>query len=207
MYQSTKIIELGSCAFRQPNAKSHCRHIHGYRLIAKIWFNCNELDQNNWVMDFGGLKDLKTQLELTFDHSLIVDENDPLLGIFRQLAAADGAKLVLMKNGVGIEKFANFVFEHANHFVKRATNERVWVSKVEVWEHEKNSAIYSTDILPAVNISPEQATTFEVPLQAEEIKLEVPPPAPPPVQDGARVGPGPVTKGWSNPFAGTSWGM
>ena len=58
-FNSTKIIELGSCAFRQPRAKSHCRFIHGYRLVAKFWFSCNELDENNWVVDFGSLKGLK----------------------------------------------------------------------------------------------------------------------------------------------------
>ena len=55
-FTSTKIIELGSCAFRQPKAESHCRFIHGYRLTAKFWFGANQLDKNNWVVDFGSLK-------------------------------------------------------------------------------------------------------------------------------------------------------
>ena len=59
MFSSTKIIELGSCAFRQPQADSHCRFLHGYRLTAKFWFEADRLDQNNWVVDFGGLKGLK----------------------------------------------------------------------------------------------------------------------------------------------------
>lgn len=207
MYQSTKIIELGSCAFRQPNAKSHCRHIHGYRLLSKIWFNCNELDENNWVMDFGGLKDLKFQLEHTFDHTLVVDERDPLINLFRQLAAADAVKLVIMKDGVGIERFAKFVFEHANHFVKQQTNGRVWVSKVEVWEHEKNSAIFSEEKSKCCTkkCNVEVDSTLEPALHAEEIKLEVPPPPKPEKSTAARVG-NHVTSGWSNPFAGTSWG-
>jgi 6-pyruvoyltetrahydropterin/6-carboxytetrahydropterin synthase len=206
MYQSTKIIELGSCAFRQPNAKSHCRHLHGYRLLAKLWFASETLDENNWVMDFGGLKDLKTILERTFDHTLVVDAKDPQLNLFKQLAAVDAAQIVIMDDGVGIEKFAKKVYDIANNFVLTNTNSRVWVTKVEVWEHEKNSAIYSSAI---ADISAEvlPGTTLEVPLQAEEIKLEVPPPAAAPKDSAARVGQGPVTKGWSNPFAGTSWGV
>ena len=50
---STKIIPLGSAAFRQPFARSHCKFIHGYRLQAKFWFECEVLDNNNWVVDFG----------------------------------------------------------------------------------------------------------------------------------------------------------
>ena len=60
MFQSTKVLELGSCAFRQPRAShSHCRFVHGYKLSAKFWFEAKELDENNWVVDFGGLKDFK----------------------------------------------------------------------------------------------------------------------------------------------------
>lgn len=209
MFQSTKIIELGSCAFRQPRAKSHCRHLHGYRLIAKLWFNCKELDQNNWVMDFGALKDLKKQLEFTFDHTLVVAADDPQLPIFRQLATADAANLVVMDKGVGIERFAEFVFDASNDHVKKLTNGRVWVTKVEVWEHEKNSAIYET---PVNVITPEIKVAEEISLKREEpeyIKLEAPVTAQPQHSPGdpyaAKFG-NQVTKGWSNPFAGTSWG-
>lgn len=159
-------------------------------------------------MDFGGLKELKDVLERNFDHTLAVDGKDPLLSLFRQVAAADGAQLVIFEDGVGIEKFAAKVFEIAQSFVAQKTNNRVWVSKVEVWEHEKNSAIFTKEEKCGRVLEPVQSQTKDkfADLKAEEIKLEVPPPGPAPVESGARVGPGPVTKGWSNPFAGTSWG-
>jgi 6-pyruvoyltetrahydropterin/6-carboxytetrahydropterin synthase len=47
-----------------------------------------------------------------------------------------------MADGVGIEKFANFCFEVADDYIKESTYGRCWVQKVEVWEHEGNSAIY-----------------------------------------------------------------
>lgn len=149
MYQSTKIIDLGSCAFRQPKATSHCRYIHGYRLSSKIWFACIELDENNWVMDFGGLKELKSNLENMFDHTLCVAEDDPLLPSFVQLADNGGCQLRIM-DGVGIEKFAQKVFNIADEFVKRITLDRVWVEQVEVWEHEKNSAKFIKPIKPVI---------------------------------------------------------
>ena len=71
-HTSSKLIELGSTAFRQPRAESHCRYIHGYQLKAEITFACNELDDNNWVFDFGGLKDLKHIYKTQFDHTLVV---------------------------------------------------------------------------------------------------------------------------------------
>ena len=85
-FQSTKVIELGSCAFRQPKANhSHCKFLHGYNLTAKFWFGANELDENNWVVDFGGLKGLKEKLKNQFDHTTCIAANDPVLPIFQQL--------------------------------------------------------------------------------------------------------------------------
>jgi 6-pyruvoyltetrahydropterin/6-carboxytetrahydropterin synthase len=142
MYTSTKIIELGSCAFRQWRAQhSHCRHIHGYQLKAKFWFGCKELDEKNWAVDFGGLKDLKLILQNQFDHTLCVAEDDPLLPSFIQLHANDGINLRIME-GVGIEKTAEWCFKAAAQHIKETHGDRCWVTKVEVWEHAENSATY-----------------------------------------------------------------
>lgn len=141
-YVSTKVIPLGSCAFRQPFAKSHCRFIHGYRLQAKFWFTCNTLDENNWVVDFGSLKELKTILEEVFDHKTVVSSIDPDLDMFKELDNRDMIELVIMPDGVGIERFAKFCFDQADDHIQELTKGRCWIQKVEVWEHEGNSAIY-----------------------------------------------------------------
>jgi 6-pyruvoyltetrahydropterin/6-carboxytetrahydropterin synthase len=141
-YTSTKIIELGSCAFRQWRAEdTHCKYVHGYRLMAKFWFE-GELDDRNWVVNFGGLKELKQILQNQFDHTLCIAQDDPLLYLFRQLHDAGGCDLRVM-SGVGIEKTAKWCFIKANAFIKNKTDNRCQVSKVEVWEHEANSAIYT----------------------------------------------------------------
>jgi 6-pyruvoyltetrahydropterin/6-carboxytetrahydropterin synthase len=142
-YQSTKLIELGSCAFRQPSAVSRCKLCHGYQLKAKFWFGAAELDDRNWVVDFGGLKDLKAILQNQFDHKLVIAGNDPLLPLFRELHEKGGCDLVVMENGVGIERFAEFCFNTADAYIRDLTYGRCWVTKVEVFEHEANSAIYT----------------------------------------------------------------
>ena len=82
-FTSNKVINLGSAAFRQwKSTHSHCQYIHGYNLTADITFEAEELDDKGWVADFGGLKDLKTTLEHTFDHKLVVAGDDPLLEKF-----------------------------------------------------------------------------------------------------------------------------
>lgn len=146
MFISTKILELGSCAFRQWKAEySHCKFIHGYRLLAKFWFGCRELDNKNWVVDFGGLDELKKILQHQFDHTLCVAGDDPHLPLFEQLHDKEIANIRVMKDGVGIEKTAQWCFNVANTHIQHITKNRCWVEKVEVWEHEKNSAIYTLE--------------------------------------------------------------
>jgi 6-pyruvoyltetrahydropterin/6-carboxytetrahydropterin synthase len=208
-YQSTKFIELGSTAFRQPKASSHCKNIHGYQLKAKVWLGANELDENNWVFDFGSFKELTKTLQKTFDHKLVIDKNDPAKSIFRELERYGAAEIIEM-DGVGIEKFAQFVFEQTDTYVKFCTKDRVWCDKVEIFEHEKNSAIYCKEFLkdiivkdaskPVTGIQPTVAETPKPPTQI--------PASPEQISKGPRPAPlsNPVTTGWSNPFAGTSWG-
>lgn len=200
---STKVIDLGSTAFRQPNAESHCKFIHGYRLKAKIWLSCNELDKNNWVFDFGSFKELKSILEKTFDHKLVIDKKDPAKSVFKELERYGAVDIVEM-DGVGIEKFSEFVFNQTDNYVKAKTSNRVWCEKVEVFEHENNSAIYIKKEEKVTKLS--SLTNIEV----KNVKLEdlVPKTQPATSQSGptpANVGNN-VTSGYSNPFAGTSWG-
>lgn len=141
MHYSTKVIELGSCAFRQPQATSHCRFIHGYQLKAKFWFEAEHLDENNWVVDFGSLKELKQLLKNQFDHTTCISKYDPHADKFLELEKAGVCDLRIM-DGVGIEKFAEFCFDAANNFVGVITKLRCRCTQVEVFEHQDNSAVY-----------------------------------------------------------------
>jgi 6-pyruvoyltetrahydropterin/6-carboxytetrahydropterin synthase len=144
-YYSTKNYghERGlSACFRQPHANhSHCRFLHGYSLGFKFTFGASELDERNWVVDFGGLKTLKKWLDDTFDHKVVLDINDPALEDFRRLEDRGLAELTLL-DGVGVEKFAEHAFNHAQKVVGVLTDGRCWVESVECAEHGSNSAIF-----------------------------------------------------------------
>ena len=132
-----------SAVFRQPNADhSHCHLLHGYSLAFTFKFGCSELDNKNWAVDFGGLKPLKAWLEDHFDHKLALDKNDPHLDKFQELEALDLAEIRVF-DGVGAEKFAEFLYHKLNDFVQLETEGRVKVVKVKFMENHKNSAIYA----------------------------------------------------------------
>lgn len=145
-YRSTKTYghEVGlSCCFRQWRAESHCRHLHGYALAIRFEFEADELDVRNWVVDFGSLKGLKGWLEDTFDHTLLVAEDDPLKDELCMLAGLDVAK-VLVVPATGCERFAQYVFECAEVWLRdNGYAPRCRVALVEVREHGANSAIYT----------------------------------------------------------------
>jgi 6-pyruvoyltetrahydropterin/6-carboxytetrahydropterin synthase len=145
-YKSTKTYghDIGlSAAFRQWRAESHCRLIHGYALAVHFEFETEELDVRNWVVDFGSLKSLKQMLQDTFDHKLLVAEDDPHLDAFFLLQKLGVADVVVMP-ACGCEKFAEFIFECTEQWLKDyGYAPRCKLSKVEVREHGANSAIYT----------------------------------------------------------------
>ena len=92
-------------------------------------------------MDFGALKPVKAWLDDHFDHTLLLDDDDPLLPEFRRLEKQGACKLVTFPD-VGMEGTAEFVFNWLNSWLKDATTNRVWLVSLEVRENDKNSAIF-----------------------------------------------------------------
>ena len=99
-YYSTKTYghNIGlACVFRQPNADhSHCHFLHGYSLAFKFTFGCEKLDNKNWVVDFGGLKELKAWLQDKFDHKMALDKNDPQIEKLKELEKHDLAEVRIL---------------------------------------------------------------------------------------------------------------
>ena len=144
IYESTKTYgnERGlSCCFRQWQADSHCSYLHGYSLGFRFTFETNELDKRNWVYDFGGCKWIKVFLEQTFDHKLLIDKNDPDIDHIYKIHDENMAQVFTM-DGVGCEKFSEYVDKFVEPKVDEETKGRVRLKSVECFEHGANSAIY-----------------------------------------------------------------
>ena len=135
-----------SCAFRQWRADSHCHFLHGYALAVRIDFEADELDEQGWVVDFGGLRTFKAWLEQMFDHKTLVATDDPLLSTFQDLHKVGAIDLVEVP-AVGCEKFAEMIFHRAEAWLdEKGLAPRCRVSLVEVREHEGNAAIFRRTI-------------------------------------------------------------
>ena len=147
MYTITKTYgnNLGlSATFRQWRADSHCRFVHGYALGFELILGCkdHELNEQNWVYSFGGLKTFKAWLEDTFDHKTVVAEDDPLLESFEALDTAGMIQLRIVE-AVGCEKFAKMAYDRMlNLIVTENQQHRVNVLSVKCFEHAGNAATY-----------------------------------------------------------------
>ena len=149
-FQSSKVFDGFSTVFRQWKATTtHCRFVHGYGISFKVYFE-GELDERNWVWDFGGMKRAKTKIDgkspkewmdYMFDHTLIVAEDDPEVKAFQQMDTA-GVAQVRVIPATGAEKFAEYIYNKLNKFVDTETEGRVRVTKVKFMEHGKNAACY-----------------------------------------------------------------
>jgi 6-pyruvoyltetrahydropterin/6-carboxytetrahydropterin synthase len=149
-FQSTKIFDGYSTVFRQWRAEgTHCSFIHGYGISFKIVFE-GDLDERNWVWDFGGMKRAKNTIDgippkvwmdYMFDHTYIIAEDDPFLPEAIKMDKAGIVQLRIIP-ATGAEQFSKFIYDKVSEFIKIETEGRGRVVSVEFKEHAKNSAIY-----------------------------------------------------------------
>jgi 6-pyruvoyltetrahydropterin/6-carboxytetrahydropterin synthase len=149
-FQSSKLFDGYSTVFRQWKADTtHCKFLHGYAISFRVWFE-GELDERNWVWDFGGMKRAKSTIQgkspkdfftWLLDHTMIIAEDDPFLESFKRMDEAGVVQLRILP-ATGCEKFAEYLYEVINEFLAVETNGRVKATKVEVYENERNAASY-----------------------------------------------------------------
>lgn len=149
-FKSTKLFDGYSSVFRQWKAEgTHCKFLHGYAVAFRVWFE-GDLDERNWVFDFGGMKRAKNTIDgmqpkeffaWLLDHTTLISADDPYLDKFKQMHE-DGIIQLRILPSVGCERFAEFLYNVINNFLKVETDGRVRAVKVEVYEHERNSASY-----------------------------------------------------------------
>lgn len=140
-YTSLKTFRNLPCSHRQWRHGGHCAYIHGYSRAYTFRFAAVELDENQFVVDFGSLKSLGEWLETWFDHTCLINADDPELALFRELHAKGVVDLRVLPN-VSMESSARFVWAYADNLVREATQGRAWCFAVESRENDKNAGTW-----------------------------------------------------------------
>lgn len=156
-FQSTKRFGPISTGHRNWHAVNNvnrnsdaCSKFHGYGRYVQFTF-IGEVDDKSWIVDFGSLSFIKQWLETNWDHKLLLSSDDPLLEKFRELETLNAVDIVTLDVTQGwnpsIEGSCKWVYDSINPEIVKMTDGRAQISKVEIWEHEFNTAVYIPDHL------------------------------------------------------------
>jgi 6-pyruvoyltetrahydropterin/6-carboxytetrahydropterin synthase len=143
----TKRFDNFPFAHRQHNHDGHCAYIHGHNWSFEFEFAATRLDANGFVVDFGKLGWLKDILNHNFDHTLLLNADDPCLhqlcdlltGRSLQVGLEQLADIRVVPNG-GAEGLALYVHELVTPLLLKHTQDRVHIARVTVFEDNRNSA-------------------------------------------------------------------
>ena len=115
--------------------------MHGYSRSFTIWFAATALDDCGFVVDFSSLRPLEKKLRDQFDHTFLVNADDPLLAQWQTLHDQGALDLRVMEN-VGMESTAQLVWTWANALLNARDGGRTCCWKVEARENSANGASY-----------------------------------------------------------------
>ena len=112
--------------------------LFAYNISLKI---AKKLDLNGFVVDFSSLKPLENRLKEQFDHTFLINKDDPLLNYWEKLHDLDALDLRIMDN-VGMEFTSELIWRWANEYLQDKDKGRTCCWKTESKENKSNKASY-----------------------------------------------------------------
>ncbi len=131
MYRLTQEIDF-CYGHRLLNYDGQCRFLHGHNGRAVIVLEGKELDDSGMLVDFAKIKcPLRTWINETLDHRMLLFEGDPVVPLLREA----GEELLVLPINPTAENIARLIFDHAQ-------DEGLPVAEVTLWESTRSSATY-----------------------------------------------------------------
>jgi len=140
-FSVTKRFDNLKAAHRQWRHSGHCSKVHGENWAFEVTLSAPRLSKNNFVRDFGDFKEFRAVLEGFFDHTLLIDADDPERLYFEEMNAKGLAKVIFVPSA-SAEGLAQFVYSHSLSLEMPG----VRVTKVVCYEDSKNSAVYESKL-------------------------------------------------------------
>lgn len=183
-FTCTKTFDCVSTAHRNWRAKDNpnrdskkCSYIHGYTKSFSIVFECESLDEFQWVYDYGTtstgeertMTSIKKFIQETLDHGVTTDDQDPMLAKLYEMHELELIKLIVIpvKDGQSgsVEGLCRFMYNKFDPQLRSETNNRVWIESITISEHHKNSSTFTRDKETVITLNTPQidATNFKIP--------------------------------------------
>lgn len=103
------------------------------------------MDAHGFVVDFSSLQLLEKKLKQQFDHTFLVNTDDPLLSVWEDLSSQEALDLRVMEN-VGMEYTSKLIWEWANSILLDKDGGRTCCSRAQAIENHSNSGFF--DAIP-----------------------------------------------------------
>jgi 6-pyruvoyltetrahydropterin/6-carboxytetrahydropterin synthase len=133
MFTVTKTIDF-CYGHRLLKYEGRCRHLHGHNGRIEVDIDSSDLDGRGMVTDFSEIKRaLKTWVDETLDHQMILCKDDPLVPVLKQ----KGELFYVIDDNPTAENIAKLIFQYA-----RAQG--LPVTAVRLWETPTSCAGYRT---------------------------------------------------------------
>ncbi len=141
MHSCEKIYSDIPMAHLQHRHPGPCRLVHGHNWSFALTFGCDELDEQGFVVDFGGLKYISKWISENLDHACAFAKSD-VEGLKMLRAFPKLFKPYIVEN-CSAEGLATHLFEIFDNLVRQETNGRAWLKSIRVGEDGKNFATFS----------------------------------------------------------------
>lgn len=136
----TKRFGSYPAAHRQPKHDGHCALIHGHNWSFELTFAADTLDPCGFIADVGKMGPIKRWFTHHFDHTFLLNIDDPERDLFENLSQQGLIRLVLVED-CSMEGLCCFIFEGVSVLLKEMFPGRyVRLARVVCYEDEKNSA-------------------------------------------------------------------
>jgi 6-pyruvoyltetrahydropterin/6-carboxytetrahydropterin synthase len=143
MFQCKKTYSNIPLAHRVFKHAGDCQFVHGHSWSFTFVFEGKELNEQGFVVDLGGLKELKKFVK-QFDHGFVIDIDDPLRLEFEEMQDGQGNlafNIVLSPYGASSENLAQWLCVVANSILEDMSADAKCV-RVEAREDEKNCGVF-----------------------------------------------------------------
>lgn len=141
MHTCEKIYTDIPIGHAQHRHAGHCRFVHGHNWSFALTFACDELDDQGFVIDFGGIKFIARWIDENLDHAFLFAESDTegrkMLAAFPHIF-----KAYIVKN-CSAEGLAVHLFDVFDGLIREESNGRAWLKSIRVGEDSKNFAYFS----------------------------------------------------------------
>ncbi len=119
-----------------------CLNIHGHSYKLEVTVGSDTLNEQEMVIDFYHIKSaLKHLVDDVFDHSFIIDKNDPLYPTFQEHFGC--YKLTVVDFCPTAEAMAKYFYDYLTKKLKEAELlDDIKVVSITLWETETGKATY-----------------------------------------------------------------